>query len=284
MNAKKLIVSLVAAAGIVATASGCSTIDTPSDRAALNYNHGPFQALEFDGCVGPNQYEMNAPTDESVSYPAGQRTYTFQRAEQGRDGDMFNVTTSNNISLGVEGVVRFRLNTDDCDVFREFHEKIGNKFNATTDEGWRNLLGTYLQQPLNRAITEATQGMTWEALYSDSAAKKSWEEAVNKTLPNTVNQAMGGAYFKDFTITLQKPILPDDLLKALQDTQTAVQQNKAQEERNKQIETELASIRALVAVLGPDGYNTYQAIKDGRISVMPIPQGAGVNLNAPAGK
>ena len=44
------------------------------------------------------------------------------------------------------------------------------------------------------------------------------------------------------------------------------------------------SIKALVAVLGPDGYNTYQAIKDGRIQVVTIPQGSSVVVQPKAAK
>ena len=63
-----------------------------------------------------------------------------------------------------------------------------------------------------------------------------------------------------------------------------MQQNKAQQERNVQVKSELESIKALVAVLGPDGYNTYQAIKDGRIQVVTIPQGSSVVVQPKATK
>ena len=51
-----------------------------------------------------------------------------------------------------------------------------------------------------------------------------------------------------------------------------------------QVQSELQSIKALVAVLGPDGYVAYQAIKDGKISVIPIPQGSSVVVQPKAAK
>ena len=95
---------------------------------------------------------------------------------------------------------------------------------------------------------------------------------------------MGGAYFDGFAPTIQKPELPQDLSDSLRAAQVAVQQNKAQQERNVQVQSELESIKALVAVLGPDGYNTYQAIKDGRIQVVTIPQGSSVVVQPKATK
>ena len=103
-------------------------------------------------------------------------------------------------------------------------------------------------------------------------------------LPVYVKQAMGGAYFDGFAPTIQKPEIPQDLSDSLRAAQVAVQQNKAQQERNVQVQSELESIKALVAVLGPDGYNTYQAIKDGRIQVVTIPQGSSVVVQPKAAK
>lgn len=68
------------------------------------------------------------------------------------------------------------------------------------------------------------------------------------------------------------------LNRALKDAEVAAQQARAQEQRNSQVTSELESIRELVDVLGADGYNVYQAIKDGKVSILPIPQGTNITI------
>ncbi len=189
----------------------------------------------------------------------------------------------NGVPLTTAGVITFTMNTD-CEVLQKFHESIGIKYGADKEgvKDWSGLLATYMRQPLERAIADATQGLDWKVLYTDPAVKAQWEARVKELLPQYVAQTAGGDYFGNFAVTIQKPDLPENLATAITATQEAIQQNEAQKERNAQVATELESIRALVAILGPDGYNTYQAIKDGRLTVVPIPQGGAINVTPPA--
>ncbi|MDD2326262.1 MAG: SPFH domain-containing protein, partial [Alphaproteobacteria bacterium] len=186
-------------------------------------------------------------------------------------------TTKDGVTLQVAGSVRFEL-TSDTEALREFHERVGLRMKASEEEGWNESLKVYLRAPIERAVTDATQGLKWSEIYGDPAVKAAWEKRVGELLPKYVEQTVGGAYFENFSVTLQKPSLPEDLEKALQDAEVAVQQTKAQEQRNSQVQSELEAIRPLVDVLGPDGYNVYQAIKDGRIQIMPIPGGTDVAI------
>lgn len=272
---KKKLTALMIAAGIALT--GCTTINTQPDEQAVRYSDPMMGAKKFQECYGPSQYDMNSIMNNGYTYPAGQRVYAFQ--PEGGDGGPFSVATKDGVSLGVEGAVRFTLTTD-CEDFKHFHERVGLKMKAYEDEGWREFLKVYLRAPINRALTDATQGREWAEIYSSPEAKAEWERKVAELLPRYVEQTIGGNYLVDYEVTLQKPILPEDLENALRDTQVAVQQTRAQQERNSQVDTELESIEKLVEVLGPDGYNTYQAIKDGKITVLPIPQGSDVVVGA----
>lgn len=273
----KRIASLVslAAAGVLLT--GCSIVDNAPDVQALNYNHGPMSAATFSSCYGPSEFHLKAMTDDNYEYPAGQRVFAFQA--EGGDGAPFTVTTKDGVTLTVSGAVRFSL-TSDCETLQKFHEKVGLQLKAYEDEGWREFLRIYVNNPINRALTDATQGRNWMDIYGDPEAKAEWEKEVSETLPRYVEQAIGGNYVTDFSVTLQKPNLPEQLEKALLDTQTAVQENRAQEERNAKIGTELESIEELVKVLGKDGYLVYEAIKDGRVQVMPVPNGGDVIVSS----
>jgi hypothetical protein len=160
-------------------------------------------------------------------------------ADKGADRGAFGINTKDPIELQVSGVVAFELNTD-CEVLQQFHEKIGNKYTPAVD---------------------------------DSKTTGEWRDFLNDYLGVALKRALTDATQN----TGWAPLYTDT--KAIRQTQVAVQENKAQTEKNAKINTELESIRELVKVLGPDGYNTYKAIEAGKITVMPIPQGSGVVLN-----
>lgn len=279
---KKLAVAGIAVAGVLAL-TGCSSVNTAPDQVALHYKAGPIESTKFSDCVNPSQRAWDGPGDQHYVYPGGQRTFEFSANETSRDAGRVTAPDRDGTELLISGTIRFELNTN-CETLQQFHEQIGLKFDASmagnkTSDGWREMLGTYLQQPLQRAVNDATQSFDWKSLYSDAAVKAEWEAKVKELLPKYVEQAMGDDYFNEFSVTVQKPDLPDKLTAAILATQEAVEQNKAQEQRNATVQTELESIRELVAVLGPDGYNTYQAIKDGKIQVVPIPQGSSIVVN-----
>lgn len=278
LKAVSTVVALAIIVGIIALVS-ITRASTAPDQAGLHYSAGPLSSTKFANCIAPSQRVWDGPADKHFIYPAGQRTYNFSGEGQ-PDSKPFTVATVDNQELTVTGIVSFKLNTD-CKTLRKFHEQIGNKFDAqmsgnSTSDGWRQMLNTYLNQSLQRAMNEAAQGLTWKGLYNDPKTKKQWETEVTKLLPNYIKQAMGGEYFHDFSLTLQKPLPPKELLKALKNREVAVEDNLAQEERNKAVSTEAESIRQLVAILGPEGYNVYQALKDGKVDVMPIPDGSSV--------
>lgn len=281
--------------------AGCSMSTNPDERG-IEYNAGPITSVSFSNCIDPGAREYRGPMDRQFRYPAGQRTYQFQGDGNGADAPAYKVAvegtdrvnaagetiaSESTVEVTQAGTLTFTLNLSDCETFQRFHEQIGLKYGAAedgfSDEEWARFLDVYLGGPLNRALNRAADGQDWASLYSDPAQVAAFEERAVELLPELVEQQAGGPYFGDFKLQLSRPDLPENLINALAATEEAIQQNKAQQERNVQVASELEAIRELVAVLGPDGYNTYQAIKDGKISVLPIPQGSGVVV-APQGQ
>ena len=289
MKMKKIVKAVTLAAATALFLSGCSVASIEPDQAGLHYKGGSFTSTHFANCIDPGSRAFDGPGDKHFAYPAGQRTFDFSGVK-GADSPPIVVSTHDNIEMKVLGVVTFNLDQK-CEMLKKFHEQIGLKYAAYTDgekdgtsDGWDRMLNVYLGQPLQRAMNEATQATDWKSLYNDSATKGKWEAKVAKLLPTYVAQQAGEDYFVNFKVTIQKPEPPAEIVKGLQAKQAADLQNQAQEAKNQQVVTELDSIQELVKVLGVDGYLTYKAIQDGRVSVMPIPQGAGVNLNPPAVK
>lgn len=279
MNRTRKIVALSAAALIL---TGCSTVSTQSDQVSLHYAAGPLSDTKFENCVTTGTRNIDGYGDKHYTYPAGQRTFTF--AKDGKDVDSAAFTVAaGNVELVLSGVARFSLNTD-CDTLRKFHEQIGLKYGAYVDDGetgWNKMIATYVLQPLQRAMNDATNGADWVSLYNDPSAKAAWEKRVGELLPQYVEQTAGGEYFKDFQLTLQKPALPDQLQSALLAQQVAIQNQQTQVETNRTLELEREGIQSLVQLLGPEGYNVYTALKDGKITFMPIPEGSSVIVPQP---
>lgn len=266
--------ALAAMAAGVIVLSGCAVTHPNPDENAVLYDKGPIRDTEFKTCVNPGERKFSSLMDQGYTYPNGQRHFVFEGDKgEGVDRKRFDAPTEDAVTVGIEGQMRFQL-TNDCELLRQFHERIGLRHQG--DDGWKQVLNIYLAQPLNRAITESTQEMEWAELYSNPGAKSRWEKSVMDKLETYIEQTAGGDYFTNISLTLQKPILPAQLVDALQAAQTAQQENIAQESRNKQIDTELLAIEKLVDILGPQAYVTYKAVQDGNIQVLPIPAGASV--------
>lgn len=266
--------------------AGCS-ISTGPDQAGLLYDAGPFSSTTFDTCVDPGQREFHGPADHTYAYPAGQRTFTFSKADTADMGTA-TVVSSDDLELTVTGLVTFQLNVD-CETLRQFHEDLGLKYKAHTDTGWSDLLLDYIGQPLNRALDDATKSYAWRDLYTSADAKAEWEVEVAERLSRYIKEQGGEDFFISPTykgkgkpgapqLTLQQPTPPKEVRDALTAAQEAVEKTTAQEAENARVEAELEAIEDLVDVLGPEGYILYQALKDGKVDFLPVPTGGDLNV------
>lgn len=308
-----LVVALIA---IVALAlAGCSTYSADSDQVGIHVNGGVFLPVSktVENCIPASGAGVESAGQSYFYYPAGQRTYKFGGETQeeakslGADGPAVNVV-KDNITLRLAGTVTFYLNTD-CETLKKFHTQIGvkrwgpnNKPAWISDggdadyEGWGYALDTYIDQPLQRAVTDAVVkdgAKSYLELYN-GADRANFEKAVLADLPGSVKSLAGGNYFTNFTVQIQKPNIPAGVADALTAQEIAKAQNEAQKLTNKTIDTELVSIKKVVAVLGKQGYIDYvknqltkeqqvllkNAIAQGKVSIMPVPTGS--NLTLPA--
>ncbi|MFI6871557.1 SPFH domain-containing protein [Nocardia sp. NPDC050406] len=281
----------IALLGVLSLA-GCSVAPNP-DEAGLEYNAGPFSATTFSNCVAPGSREYRGPGDQIFLYPAGQRTFEFADHEDAEIAEA-TVVSKDDLELRVTGLVTFSLNTD-CATLRQFHERIGIKYEADDYDGWVEMLRDYIGQPLNRALDDATKAYNWRDLYTSAETKGNWEKSVGQLTAKFIAEQGGESFFcspvfvpgsggdcGDPQLTIQQPVPPETVRAALTDTQRAIEATRAQHEENIRVTTELEAIRRLVEVLGADGYVLYQAIKDGKVQVVPVPNGVGVNI-APGG-
>lgn len=276
--------------------AGCSEISTQPDEVGLHYNNGVASSIYFKNCVGRGQQNFDSPGDDHYTYPAGQRTYKFN-GEKDAETSPFVVTSKDNIRLTVDGILRFNVNTT-CAVLRSFHENIGLKYKAydndsgNTSDGWTNMLNDYLGTAVKRAMQLAASEFNWQDLYLNNSIRNTFESAVAQALPKYVTGLAGTSgnpkdeYFQNFSLTLQQPQPPQQLLDQIQQQQVAAQQANTINAQQAATDARVKQIQELVAVLGPYGYILYQnqqdcqnGNKDACAKVLPVPAGANINLN-----
>ena len=303
MNAKLKFGSIIIAALVAIPAlSGCSQVSTSPGMVAVHYEDNPIipTSKTYVDCFGTSHQEFTGVGDDFYYYPAGERTYKFS-LDEGADGAPVKIV-KNNVTLLISGVATFSLNPN-CESLRTFHEKIGLKqwngrfayIDGDDYEGWNAMLDVYIEQAIQSAASSAAAKDT-QSTYLDiynGSGRGNFESDMAKQLPVFAQQLSGGDFFTSFRLTVNKPVLESAALKdSLTGREIAKAENDAQLQRNATVNTELDSIKAIVAVLGESGYIDYQrnkltekqldllsqAIAKGDITVLPVPQGSNITI------
>lgn len=263
----------------IALGTGCTSINIEPDEGGISYDAGPFASTSFQGCIPPGTRDWSGPFDEGYGYPNGQRTFSFN-ATEGAESPPIASTSKDGQVMTVSGGLTFYFTAADCKKLREFHEKIGKKFGAYDDDGWKKMLAFYVGNPVQRAMDEATLKYNWKELYQDAAKKALWEKEMATLSGVYVRQVAGADYFEKMAFIIRMPEPPKEIVDAMTATQTAVERNKAQQAENTRALTELDSLKELAKVLGPQGAILYKAIQRGDISVVPVPVGSNLNITS----
>ncbi len=269
---------------VAAVSSGCA-ITTDTNQRGLDYDYDSWSGEKtLEGCVEPGNRAWQDINDPGVALPADQRSFEFRSDAKdprvpaaGAEATSISVVSKDNLEMAVEGVSTFYL-TSDCKTLDKFWRTIGQKYGADSEEGWARMLGAYVKQPLDRAVDAAAKKYPWKDLFANPQVKQAWENEVAALAAQFIKEQAGADYFTGFKFTLQQPQPPQKVRDALAAAQEAVEQNAAQKNRNEQVKTEIQSIKELVDVLGPQGYVLYQAIKDGKVTIVPVPAGSAVNV------
>lgn len=293
---RRLTAALVALAA--ALTAGCSIANTTASEVALQYGAGPLDSRTFVQCVPSSTREVNDINDDHYYYPAGQRDFTFGGNGEGIDSAALTSTTQDAQEISVSGTVKFTLNTD-CSEYTDptgkkwpggklqfFHELIASKYSAAPTDGgesmpggWAALLRNYLGAALDRAADNEALKFGWQQLFTDTAKKAEWEQAVLKQLPEILKSLTQGVDLITVnSVLLQKPGIQPQLVSGLTEKQAAELRNQA---------AEVDKLAAANFPGGIAGYQAYQqqqainqAIKDGKVSVLPVPQGSPVIVQA----
>lgn len=283
---KKILVILAVCLGLVLT--GCSSVNTQPDEVALHYKGGSISSAKFEKCVPVSKREFDGPGDSHYIYPQGQRTFSFTGAE-GSERPPINVTTGSQ-EVQVPGFVTFTLNTE-CDVLREFHERVGIKYGAYKDGGgWDDFLADYIAVPLDATLNKAAGAISapegesadqnWYRLYTNADTQKAFEEYVKENLPGEIEATLGSKYITVNAVSIAKPQVSDALKTSLAAKEKARLENEAQQERNTVARTKYDSMKdCRESGLSESACITIYLADEGNIPFYPVPQGGNLNVS-----
>lgn len=299
-------VAAVMSAGAVLALTGCSVADPSPSQVALHYSNGPFSSQVFQDCVPQGQLKYQGVSDDHYYYPTGQRSFKFS-TDQGSDFPPMQITAEGQV-MEVSGTMAFTLDTscapwDDKDkdgnvtkhwpggLLQKFHETLATQDGAYSTKGgtepgagWDKLIGKYVKDTTERAITNEALRFGWFQLFTDSKSKSDWERDVVTKVPDLVAAQMGAPYLHVDNILLQKPDPSASLKAGLAAKQEADLRSQA---------AEVDKRAALNFPGGIDAYVLYQqrlgalalqhsiakAVDDGRIKAVPVPAGSPVIVN-----
>lgn len=184
------------AAVMVPLATFLTTEKTPADKIALSYGGGPFEGNQYQRTVQPGSgLSFNGWADQWYEYPVTLRNYIVSSDKSEGDKETFDViqtSDQNGVVENVELTLSFRLNTE---IVRKFHEKIGLKYEAWDDDGWKKMLGDNIRQPLNNAVVKTLKGYSTDDIKTNPKVYEELEKAIEKELGVSLVNVLGDQYF-----------------------------------------------------------------------------------------
>lgn len=208
MNRKISIIAAGCVAGLVL--SGCSSTTDP-DQVGLYYMQGSSDGNQFGHCTKPGATDDFEWNNEIIYLPASLRTWTMDDGESADTKDPIVVSTKpsegqpSGVQVNVWTQTKFVLNTycdDKGGVVKEFWEKVGRRYGANTDEGWRKMLLETIVPALKTVIRNAVREYPADALVGNvGGIQQAAQTAISTAFATELNRLAGGPFFCGPTFT-----------------------------------------------------------------------------------
>jgi hypothetical protein len=279
----------LAALVLAGALAACSYADSAINERCVLYSGGTFEEKEFRKVLEPGRtMDGIGVGDAYYCYRTDQRSYIADANDDMGDTGPVSVVSNDDLRLLVEYQLYFKLNQE-TDVLRRFHENLGVKTQAWKQEGWVQMLREYFEPQISRALEAAALNYNWRDLYASEETRAAFNADTVRRVKENIKSVIGEDYFcgpgydgpgddcGDFTFTVAKPRVENqEVVAAIESEQTAAARTIAQEQENQRIAKELEAQRTIVELYGPQGALIWEAIKNGQIQMMVVPDGQSV--------
>lgn len=281
---------LLALVGVLAMFS--ATARTDANEIGLVYGGGLFEGRQFQQVIEPGTgMTFVGWFDPMYTYPVTQRDYIVSQTEGDVVG-VIQVPSKDGQKVDFEVATYFRLNTD---LLREFHEDLGLKFRAWTNEGWNEMLSRTLLKQIELSLTEEALKWTVEELWSSEKAFQSIQTRIGTSLNENITQMLGKPYFcgvsfvpgsqvcPDFTFVIKSRTPQPDILEALENNRTSQINVQTRINETAQAEEQAKAIQALTDALEGAGgqYPLLKAVESGKVTFWVIDGDQGLTITGP---
>lgn len=288
---KKKLTLLVLAVALLATGCGLSSSDP--DEIGLVYSGGIVEDKTFQKILKPGSTNNSTGYgSKTYKYPITQRTFIFDAGWEGQrqlepdersvDAPALQIVSKDNIRLAAPAQLYFTLRWGNEKILRQFHEKLGFKTDAYTDDGWVAMLDQYVAPTAQRAAESAGLKHNWRDLYTSEEVRKEFARDTITAFKAGLEDVVGGNYFcgpkydgetddcDDFTLQIGKPTPPEKILTAIEDTERAREAALAQIQENERIRQQVLGEQELVRLYGPYAAMVLKAIESGKVQTFII--------------
>ncbi len=235
---------------------------------------------------------VNGFMDSLYLYPADQRNYIISKAtdQGGKKPDSVLASSKDRVQVEYQVATYFKLNTDKL---REFHEQLGLKYAAYTDNGWAKLITDTFRQQIEAALQSQTRRYDVADLYANRNTLESIQLAIQKSLKVKLREALGDEYFcgprfqpggrcGDLTFVIKRIDIPKNVQASYEQNKTSNVAILTEQNKTKQRAEEAKGIAVLNTALAEAGENyvLLKAIESGKINFWILPDKTGVNVTA----
>lgn len=204
MKNKRTLALLAALTTTTVLLSGCSTQVAP-DVVGLYYMKGSSDGYAFGHCMKSGAAEDYEWDNEVIFLPASLRTWII--APEGGDTTTPIVVSAkpeegqpSGVAVKVWSQTTFMLNTT-CDgekggPLKDFWEKIGKRYGANTEEGWKKMMAATIIPALQKSINDNIRNFNADDLNANKdGVLTKVQEAVGAQFGVELKKLTGGDFF-----------------------------------------------------------------------------------------
>lgn len=231
---KPVITSVVAAAAIALSGSGCAYHAMTSAQQAVVQNGSFFPGADkyMKECIKPGETK-NEPFNDVFIFPARQIAWNASNdanAKPNRGPYVVVASAQAPAEMDVPVSVTFDL-TQDCDKLKKFYSEFAAGYggvlndDGSESDGWKALINHVIGQPLQDTLNGVAQKYPWQEIWNNENVRTEFRLEIDRQLPQASKARTNGTeYFSNFQVTVLKPTpVNQELKNAIEAQQAATQ-------------------------------------------------------------